>query len=112
MLDQKLKQNYNGGTIQTEKIARTIIESVDRFAPETFIKLQNNGNDWVTNKVENAVTKRDELSLKWVSGPSNFNRKHMKNSAIKFFHSYETQKWKPISTNLDKTYLQHRCIER
>ena len=35
---------------------------------------QNNGNDWITNKVKNAVTKRDELCHKWVSDPSDIDR--------------------------------------
>ena len=61
LLDEKLKQTYTGGIIQKKKIARSIVECVDRFATEVFIKSQNHGNDWVTNKVENASTKRDEF---------------------------------------------------
>ena len=78
LLDQNLKQTYFGGIIQTEKIARSIIECVDRFAPETFIKSQNNRNDWETNKVKKAVTNRDELFHKWVLDPSDFIRETYK----------------------------------
>ena len=48
------------------------------FAPETFIKSRNNGNDWVTKKIKTAVTKRNELFHKWVSDPSDFERETYK----------------------------------
>ena len=73
LLNQSLKQNYAGEISPTEQIARSIIGCVDGFALETFIKSQNDGNDWVTNKVENAMTKRKDLFHKWVSDPSDFN---------------------------------------
>ena len=73
LLDQKPKQNYTGRRKSHDRD-----ECVDRFARETFIKSQNNGNDWVTNKVKNAVTKRDEFLHKWVSNPSYFNRETYK----------------------------------
>ena len=32
------------------------------------------GNDWVTNKVKDTVTKLDELFHKWVTDPCHFNK--------------------------------------
>ena len=112
MLDQQLKANYTGATIQTEKLARLIIECVDRFAPETFIMSQNNEIECVANKVKNAVMKRDELFHKWVSDRSDFDRETYKKQHNLVTSVIRIREGKPISTNLERIHLQQRGIEQ
>ena len=43
------------------------------FVPEKPLKNHSKSNDWIANKVKNAIFKRYSLFQKWLSEPSNEN---------------------------------------
>ena len=46
-----------------EKISKTILACVDKFAPLITVKLQHISNDWIANEIEKAITKRDNYFI-------------------------------------------------
>ena len=77
VLDQNLKKiplNLDIDDLSTS-IADSIIESVNKFAPEKCHHPINNSDTWITNSVKNAINKRDKLFQKWVSNPSDENHR-------------------------------------
>ena len=72
VLYQKLKtiSQNNAADIQFHEISRIIMECVDRFAPERELNSHYDQNDWITNKIKNAIVKRDELFQKWIKSPT------------------------------------------
>ena len=76
LLDQKLRKLDPECDNLVEKISKTILECVDKFAPLTAVKRrqQHNSNDWITNEIRNAITKKDKLFHQWVQSPNEINR--------------------------------------
>ena len=76
MLDQKLKGiDYNKkADEQLVFITENIMSTVNRFAPLQTHPKPKNGADWITNKLKNAISKRDELFQNWVKNPSDQTR--------------------------------------
>ena len=75
VLDQNLKKiplNLDIEDLSTS-IADSIIESVNKFAPEQCHHPINNSDSWITNSVKNAINKRDKFFQKWVSNPTDEN---------------------------------------
>ena len=76
LLDQKLKGiDYNKkADEQLVFITENIMSTVNRFAPLQTHPKPKNGADWITNKLKNAISKRDELFQNWVKNPSDQTR--------------------------------------
>ena len=55
-------------------ITENIMSTVNRFAPLQTHPKPKNGADWITNKLKNAISKRDELFQNWVKNPSDQTR--------------------------------------
>lgn len=74
LLDQKLKKLDPNCGHYVQNISKTTMECVDRFAPLTTVKIKQYSNDWITNKVKNAITKRNKLFQLWVQSPTQNNK--------------------------------------
>ena len=84
VLDQNLKkvpQNLDIEDLSTS-IADSIIERVNKFAPEQCHHAINNSDTWITNSVKNAINKRDKLFQKWVSNPTDESHRLYKKHGI------------------------------
>ena len=46
---------------KVEVLAETIMECVEKFAPEKNIALNKRPPEWITNQIKRAITKRDKL---------------------------------------------------
>ena len=77
VLDQNLKTIPLNLDIedQSTSLADSIIESVNKFAPEQCHHPINNSDSWITNSVKNAINKRDKLFQKWVSNSTDENHR-------------------------------------
>ena len=80
VLYQKLKtiSQNNAADIQFHEISRIILECVDRFAPERELNSHYDQNEWIANKIKNAIVKRDELFQKWIKSPTRDNERAYK----------------------------------
>ena len=80
VLDQNLKKKSAKLDIEnlSTPIADSIIESVNKFAPEQCHHPINNSDSWITNSLKNAINKRDKLFQKWVSTPTDENHRSYK----------------------------------
>ena len=56
------------------QIALTIMECVDKFAPETVCNDKAYGTEWITNNIKNAISERNKKLQKWIDNPSDENR--------------------------------------
>ena len=78
LLEQRLMKLDVNNLSYTEQISRCILECIDRFAPVTEFKRKENLNDWITNSIKNAITKRDQLFRNWTNSPSDINKEKYK----------------------------------
>ena len=74
-LDQKRKDLDFDLSIdqQVVSISQFIVDYVDIFLPEKPMKDHSKSSEWKTNKIKNAIDKRDTLLQKWLSEPSDEN---------------------------------------
>ena len=56
-----------------DNFTRTIVETVDHFAPENHIQTQ-----WITNKLKNSQQRRDNLFQNWITNPNLDNHKRFR----------------------------------
>ena len=100
-LDQKLrKMNVTSDVnAQMERLSETIMASVDHFAPEKPWIGRSKSDDWITNKVENAINKRNQLFQLWVKHPTELNRINYKTSRNRVTRMIRSEKKKPITKN-------------
>ena len=65
-----------------DALAKTIMETVDKFAPEK--RAENNKKHfketWITNEIKNAIVKRNTLFEKWIQNPAKTNRERYENA--------------------------------
>ena len=68
--------------MQMITLAKTILETVDKFAPEK--RAENNKKHfketWITNEIKNAIVKRNNLFEKWIQNRAKTNRERYKNA--------------------------------
>ena len=83
LLDQNLKklpQHLNANDYM-DALAKSIMETVDKFAPEK--RAENNKKHfketWITNEIKIAIVKRINLFEKWIHNPAKTNRERYKN---------------------------------
>ena len=62
-----------------EKIAKTILLCVEKFAPMIESTEKKVPNDWNNNKLKNEITKRNKLFQNWIKFPTEKNRSIYKN---------------------------------
>ena len=74
LLDQKLQKLLTSNELNMESIAKTIMLCVDRFAPEKQYNPKCNSNEWINNRVKNAIIKRNKLFKLWISDNNTHNR--------------------------------------
>ena len=74
-LEQKLRKIPLDLDIEncSTAIADSIMESVDKFAPEQCHQPTKISDGWITNHVKKAIIKRDKLFQKWVCNPTDEN---------------------------------------
>ena len=84
LLDQNLKklpQHLNANDYM-DAMAETIMETVDKFAPEK--RAENNKKHfketWITNEIKNTIVKRNKLFEKWIQNPAKTNSELYKNA--------------------------------
>ena len=75
LLDQKLKQinEKTSAEFHMESIVNSVSECVDKFAPLRVSSVKEPSNQWINNKIKNAVTKRNKLFQTWVENPTKSN---------------------------------------
>ena len=56
-LEQKLLNLAGNNFKNTEQVCGTVLESIEQVVVSVEIKAEENPNDWVTNKIKNAITK-------------------------------------------------------
>ena len=80
LLDQKLKQidGKTSAEYHVQSIVNSVSESVDKFAPLRVCSGKEPSNQWITNKIKKAITKRNKLFQTWVKKPSKSNHDHYK----------------------------------
>ena len=77
-LDQqfrKIPENLNAD-LYMDALSKTIVKCVDKYAPEKCLPLSDNthSSSWITNKIKNAIGKRDRLFKQWIENPTEENR--------------------------------------
>ena len=75
LLDQQLKHNdeKTSAEYHVQFIVNSVRECVDKFSPLRFCSVKESSNHWITNKIKNAITKRNKLFQTWVEKPSKSN---------------------------------------
>ena len=96
LLDQKLKNVKKEGVLDLNRIALTIMECVDKFAPETVCNDKSNGTEWISNKIKNAIIERNKKLQKWIDNPTDENR-----SAYKLARNKVTSKIRKAKRDLN-----------
>ena len=61
-----------------ESIVKSVSECVDKFAPLRVSSGKEPSNQWINNKIRNAITKRNKLSQIWVEKPTKSNHDNYK----------------------------------
>ena len=71
LLDQKFKQidEKTSAEYHVESIVKSVSECVDKFAPLRVSSGKEPSNQWINNKIKNAITKRNKLFQIWVEKP-------------------------------------------
>ena len=64
LLDETLKKLEPSKQKDLEKIAETIMLCVDKFAPVKESTVKKLSNDWISNKLKNEITKRNNFFSK------------------------------------------------
>ena len=82
LLNHKLKKipKYASAEEQVESIIKSVRECIDKHAPEKVKPISESTNDWITNKIKNAITKRNTLFGKWINNPSAEDQENYKNN--------------------------------
>ena len=82
LLDQKLKQidEKTLAEYHVESIVKSISECADKVAPLRVSSGKEPSNQWINNKIKNAITKRNKLDLFqiWVEKPTKSNHDEYK----------------------------------
>ena len=80
LLDQKLKQidEKTSADYHVESIVKSVSECVDKFAPLRVSSGEEPSNQWINNKIKNAITKRNKLFPIWVEKPTKSNHDNYK----------------------------------
>ena len=80
LLDQKLKKIPSATSAEehVEAIINIIKDCVDKFAPERKVITTNNSDQWITNKIKNAVSRRNLLFQNWINNPTLSNQNQYK----------------------------------
>ena len=68
------------------QMIETILYCIDKFAPEKNVPSIKNENQWTTNKIKNAIKKRDRLYQIWLDNSSTENRERYRQ-----IRNYDTQ---------------------
>ena len=78
LLHQKLKKIPIDISADEHVVAITnsIGDCLNWFAPEKKLTLQNNWNQWIANKIKNAMKRRNRLFQIWINNPTSSNHKH------------------------------------
>ena len=73
-LDQTFEQivEKTSAEYRVEPIVKPVRECVDKFAP-LGVSSGKKSNQWINNKIKNAITKRNELFQTWVEKPTKSN---------------------------------------
>ena len=74
LLDQKLKNIKRESVLDLNPLALTIMECVDKFAPETVCNNKAYGTEWIPNNIKNAISKRNNYIQNCIDNPSDENR--------------------------------------
>ena len=77
-----------------EGLSETIMASVDHFAPEKPWIGRIKSDDCITNKVKNAINKRNQLFQLWVKQPTELNRINYKTSRNRVTRMIRSEKKK------------------
>ena len=80
-------------------MSEALMKCVDKIAPKQPI-LHNSENTWITNSINNALLKRDQLYQKWIDNPCDDYRKKYKSYRNKVTHMIREAK---RTDNLKKT---------
>ena len=74
LLDQKLMK-LEEEKLSIDIISTTILDCVDRFAPERYALYKNSpSNDWIKNRNKNSIPKKNMLFHQWINDPKEKNR--------------------------------------
>ena len=59
-----------------DALSKSIINSVVKYAPEKYLPVfgKTHTASWITNKIHNAIVKRDRLFEQWIGNPDGANR--------------------------------------
>ena len=63
---------------QVESIIKSVRECIDKHAPDKMKPISESTDDWITNKIKNAITRRNTLFEKWINNPSTENQEKYK----------------------------------
>ena len=63
LLNHKLKKipEYSPAEEEVESIIKSLTECIDKHAPGKLKPIRESTNDWITNKIKNAITRRNTL---------------------------------------------------
>ena len=88
---------------KVELLAKTIMECIEKFAPEKNIAQNKRPTEWITNQIKRAITKRDKLFQKWINDPNETNR-----SAYRKQRNEVTQKIRAAKRDANLKRLGHQ----
>ena len=80
LLNHKLKKipEFAPAEEQVESIIKSVRECIDKHAPEEMKPISKSTNDWITNKIKNAITRKNTLFEKWINNLSSENQEKSK----------------------------------
>ena len=61
-----------------ESIIKSVRDCIDTHAPEKVKPISESTNDWITNKIKNAIRRRNTWLEKWIINPSTENQEKYK----------------------------------
>ena len=101
LLDQKLKDLDFDLSIDelVVSLSKLIMNCVHILVPGKPMKNHSKSNEWLTNKIKNAIHKRDSLFQKWLSEPLMRTMRSTKNVIITSQNYFEMAKKKRIKDN-------------
>ena len=94
LLNHKLKKIhvFAPAEEQVESIFKSVRECIDKHAPEKMKPIKESTNEWITNKIKNAITRRNTLFEKWINNPSTKNQESIKQLEARWVPWSEKQK--------------------
>ena len=80
LLNHKLKKvsEHAPAEEQAESIIKSVRECIEKHAPEIVKPISEPNIDWITNKIKNAITRRNTLFEKLIDNPSFENQEKYK----------------------------------